>query len=102
MLLMVAVASVAIRIYIAREPGVILTPTPQPAFRSPAVAIALLLSLVSQFSIWHDLRVGSSILGSLNLARLSAMHPAESWIDAGFAPSGEGLTYFRQGPIEWG
>jgi hypothetical protein len=101
-LLMIAMASVAIGIDIARGHGIILTPTSRPAFRSLVGAFLLLLSTVSQFSMWHDSRVGWSTLGSLNLARLSAMHAGESWIDPGFAPTGEGLTYVRQSPIEWG
>lgn len=69
---------------------------------SLTVAICLVLGIaaLSNTPNWLQARTNTSYLGSLNLARLAAMHAGTSWIAPAFKPSGEGLTYVQQDAIE--
>ena len=66
------------------------------------VALFILLTTIaySQLPVWFQARESASYLGSMNMARFSAMKTGRAWIDSEFAPPGEGLTYVRQEAIQ--
>lgn len=66
-----------------------------------AVAIMFIgAAVLTNLQVWLVARSNANYLGTLNLARLAALHDGRSWIPSGYSPPGEGLKYVKAGLIE--
>ncbi len=71
------------------------------------LTVVIAIATISNLGIWVSSRENANYLGSINLAKLSAIYDAKAWINPDFQTLGEGLTYVRaslinEGWNQWG